>query len=146
MQQCRPEDLDRVRAAYAAAGITAELAPFFADMPQRMKAAHLVVGRSGASTIAELGVIGRPAILVPLPHALDNDQLKNALSFTAAGAGWMVAQGDLTPETFAELFLRLSNSPNELARAAHAAAAQGRADAAERLADAVSALANAGAD
>ena len=72
-----------------------DLRPFFMDMPLRIANAHLVICRSGASTIAELGVIGRPAIMVPLPHALDNDQLRNAESFAAAGAGWIKPQADL---------------------------------------------------
>src|SRR4029079_16636154 len=71
VQQCRPEDIDRVRAAYATMGVSAELQPFFRDMPQRIAAGHLVVCRSGASTCAELAVIGRPSIMVPLPGALD---------------------------------------------------------------------------
>ena len=78
VQQAREEDLDRVRQAYAKLPVAAEVAPFFADLPARMAASHLVVSRSGASTVAELAAIGRPAILVPLPHALDQDQFANA--------------------------------------------------------------------
>ena len=78
VQQCREEDLARVEAAYEAAGVRAHLATFFANLPEEMAKAHLVIGRAGASTVAELTVMGRPAILVPLPHAIDNDQLQNA--------------------------------------------------------------------
>ena len=78
VQQAREEDLARVREAYARLKVAAEVAPFFADLPARMAASHLVVSRSGASTVAELAAIGRPAILVPLPHALDQDQRANA--------------------------------------------------------------------
>ena len=94
-------NLENVRKAYAEAGIKAELQPFFMDMPARIAASHLVFCRSGASTIAELGVIGRPAIMVPLPHALDNDQLRNAESFASAGAGWVRPQAGLDPVEFA---------------------------------------------
>ena len=78
VQQCRAEDLDAVRANYARLGVAAEVASFFVDLPARIAASHLVVSRSGASTVAELSAIGRPAILVPLPHALDQDQFANA--------------------------------------------------------------------
>ena len=85
MQQCREEDLARVEQAYGQAGIRAHLAAFFANLPEEMAKAHLVIGRSGASTVAELAVMGRPAILVPLPHAIDNDQLNNARRLAEAG-------------------------------------------------------------
>ena len=104
-------------------------------MPQRIGESHLVFCRSGASTIAELGVIGRPAILVPLPHAIDNDQLRNAESFAAAGAGWIKLQADLEPSGFAAFLTRLRYQEGELLAAADAALAHGRPDAAQRLAD-----------
>jgi UDP-N-acetylglucosamine--N-acetylmuramyl-(pentapeptide) pyrophosphoryl-undecaprenol N-acetylglucosamine transferase len=85
VQQARPEDLAAVRAAYAAAGIAAEIEPFFKDLPARIAAAHLVIARSGASTVAELAAIGRPAILVPLPGALDQDQAANARTLETIG-------------------------------------------------------------
>ena len=127
-QQCRAEDLDRVRAAYAAIGVPAELAAFFPDMATRLAAAHLVIARAGASTVAELGVVGRPAILVPLPSAIDGHQHANAL---ASGA-IVMEQPDFTP---AALAARLTF--DHLAELAHAVAAQGRPDAARRLADLV---------
>jgi UDP-N-acetylglucosamine--N-acetylmuramyl-(pentapeptide) pyrophosphoryl-undecaprenol N-acetylglucosamine transferase len=136
-QQCRPEDLERVGAAYAKLGVAHELNHFFGDMPERMAAAHLVIGRAGASTVAELGVVGRPALLVPLPHSLENDQLRNAESFAGAGAAWIIAQSELTPARFAAFFSPLRQSPTELARAAAAAVQSGVPDAAERLADLV---------
>src|SRR5205085_10536039 len=95
VQQAREEDADAVRDAYLDAGISADVAPFFADLPSRMAAAHLVIGRAGASTVAELTVIGRPAILVPLPHALDNDQLNNAIRLAQSGGGWCIEQRHL---------------------------------------------------
>jgi UDP-N-acetylglucosamine--N-acetylmuramyl-(pentapeptide) pyrophosphoryl-undecaprenol N-acetylglucosamine transferase len=137
VQQCRPEDIDRVRAAYAALGVGAELQPFFPDLPQRIAAAHLVVSRSGASTCAELAVIGRPAIMVPLPHAIDQDQKANAGVLAAAGGGWMIEQPEATPERLAGEIAALVAEPERLAKAAAAAKAVGVPDAAERLADLV---------
>lgn len=134
-QQARPEDVDRVRAAYAASGIRAEIEPFFADLPQRMAQSHLVIGRAGASSIAELAVIGRPSILVPLPHALDNDQLKNATSLSAVGGAWLIEQKDLSPQRLAAEISRLAGDPQALVAAAAAAKAVGRPDAVQRLAD-----------
>lgn len=140
-QQCRPEDLGAVKAAYAQLGVEADLAPFFDDMPKRVAEAHLVICRSGASTIAELGVIGRPAVLVPLPHSIDNDQLRNAESFAAGGAGWVKRQGDLNPDEFAAFLTHLRYDESGLGNAAEAAKEQGQPDATERLADLVEELA-----
>jgi len=137
VQQCRAEDLDAVRATYARLGVTAEVAPFFADLPARMAAAHLVVSRSGASTVAELSAIGRPAILVPLPHALDQDQLANAGMLEAAGGAIRIEQRDFTAERLAREITTLASDPARLATMAQAAKSCGTADAAERLADLV---------
>ena len=135
VQQCRPEDLEAVRTSYAASGVRAELAPFFNDLPARMAKSQLVIGRSGAGTVAELMVIGRPAILVPLPHALDDNQTPNADALADAGGGWRVAQRDLTPAKLAALLESAFASPADLARRAAAAHAQGKPDAALQLAD-----------
>jgi UDP-N-acetylglucosamine--N-acetylmuramyl-(pentapeptide) pyrophosphoryl-undecaprenol N-acetylglucosamine transferase len=143
VQQCRKEDLEAVRALYNKEGVTAELAPFFGDLPARMAAAHLVIGRSGAGTVAELMVIGRPAILVPLPHALDDNQTPNADALADAGGGWRVAQKDLSPEKLAAMLESAFASPDDLAKRAAAAHTQARPDAAERLADIVDKLARA---
>jgi UDP-N-acetylglucosamine--N-acetylmuramyl-(pentapeptide) pyrophosphoryl-undecaprenol N-acetylglucosamine transferase len=140
-QQCRPEDLQRVARAYAEAGIVAELKDFFDDMPQRMARAHLVVARAGASTVAELAVMARPAILVPLPHALDNDQLRNAEAFSRAGAGWVMPQAEITPEKLAAFITKLRFDRGRLMAAHEAAATLARPDAAARLADVVEAVA-----
>ena len=140
VQQCREEDLDRVRAAYAAAGIQAELAHFFRNLPERMAAAHLVVARAGASSVAELTVIGRPSILVPLPHALDNDQLNNATRLAESGAAWCIEQKDLSPERLAREIEALAGEARglqSLQAAAEAARRLGAPDAVERLADLV---------
>ncbi|MGH6828650.1 MAG: undecaprenyldiphospho-muramoylpentapeptide beta-N-acetylglucosaminyltransferase [Rhizomicrobium sp.] len=140
-QQCRPEDGANVRAVYAADGVAAELAPFFADLPRRMAAAHLVIGRAGAGTVAELMAIGRPAILVPLPHALDDNQTPNAEILSRAGAGWTVAERDFTSESLVHMLTTLFSAPSELeagAAHAHALATKG---AAQKLADLVEDLA-----
>ncbi|WP_395664131.1 undecaprenyldiphospho-muramoylpentapeptide beta-N-acetylglucosaminyltransferase [Aestuariivirga sp.] len=134
-QQVRAENMDSVGKAYRAMDLDCELSPFFTDMPQRIAQAHLVVCRSGASTIAELGVIGRPAVMVPLPHALDNDQLRNAESFAAAGAGWVHPQASLAPKAFAQFLTSLRSQQPQLQQAAAAALGHGRPDAARRLAD-----------
>lgn len=137
VQQTRQEDMARVEAVYDAASVNAELAPFFADLPARIAAAHYVIARAGASTVSELAVIGRPAMLVPLPHALDQDQATNAAFLTAAGGAETVAQSDFSPAFLAARLTELINAPQELAQRAQAARSVGVSDAAERLADLV---------
>lgn len=140
VQQARPEDVEAVTAGYAADGITAEVAAFFRDLPQRLADAHLVIARAGASTVAELTVIGRPSILVPLPHALDNDQLQNATRLAESGAAWCIEQKDLSPERLAGDICALFAHSDSLVSAAAAARGLGRPDAVARLADLVEAL------
>lgn len=140
-QQCRPEDIETVRATYERLGVTADLSPFFRDLPARIAASHLVISRAGASTVAELSAIGRPAIMVPLPHALDLDQHANAAILADAGGGWTIRQEQLTPERLAIELRHLLEKPERLAKAAAAARRVGRLDAAERLADLVEATA-----
>jgi UDP-N-acetylglucosamine--N-acetylmuramyl-(pentapeptide) pyrophosphoryl-undecaprenol N-acetylglucosamine transferase len=137
VQQARAEDVDAVRAAYARLGVAAETAPFFSDLPARMAAAHLIISRSGASTVAELSAIGRPAILVPLPHALDQDQFVNAGVLETAGGAIRIEQRNFTPDRLAEEIARLATDPARLTAMAHAAKSAGTLDAAERLADLV---------
>lgn len=141
VQQARPEDLESVRAAYAKLGVTAELAPFFRDLPRRIAGAHLVISRSGAGTVTELSVIGRPAIMVPLPHAIDQDQRRNAEILVKAGGGWLVDQAALSPDWLSSGIRGFLADPGPLAKAAEAAKSIGRADAVERLADLVEAVA-----
>ena len=141
VQQCRAEDIERVRAGYAAGGIAAELAPFFTDVARRLAAAHLVISRAGASSVAELAVAGRPSVLVPLPGAIDDHQSANARALADAGGAWVMAQAGLTPPVLAEKLNQVLADPAGLARAAARAAECGRPDAAERLADAVERLA-----
>jgi UDP-N-acetylglucosamine--N-acetylmuramyl-(pentapeptide) pyrophosphoryl-undecaprenol N-acetylglucosamine transferase len=137
VQQARAEDIDAVSAHYARLGVAASCAAFFSDLPVRMAAAHLVVSRSGASTIAELSAIGRPAILVPLPGAIDQDQFANAGVLEQAGGAIRIVQNDFTPERLATEITGLAADPRRLARMAEAAKSAGTIDAAERLADLV---------
>ena len=106
-----PRTSTRCAATYARLGVAAECAPFFSDLPARMAAAHLVISRSGASTVAELSAIGRPAILVPLPHALDQDQFVNAGVLEAAGGAIRIEQRDFTPERLAAEIAALGRRP-----------------------------------
>jgi UDP-N-acetylglucosamine--N-acetylmuramyl-(pentapeptide) pyrophosphoryl-undecaprenol N-acetylglucosamine transferase len=138
-QQCRAEDIARVRAAYDAAEISADLAPFFTDVAALFAAAHLVIGRAGASTVAELATVGRPAILVPLPSAIDDHQTANARALAEAGGAWLLPQPGFTPAALAARLETLLADTDQLANAAARAAAQGRADASLRLADLVEA-------
>ena len=121
VQQCRMEDIDETRRAYAELGIVADLGMFFDDLPQRMADSHLVVARAGASTIFELAAMGRPALLVPYPHATDDHQTANANAFSETGAGWTIQQSAFSP---ADLFGRLNalfSVPHYLEQAAAAA-------------------------
>ncbi|HEX2592823.1 MAG TPA: undecaprenyldiphospho-muramoylpentapeptide beta-N-acetylglucosaminyltransferase [Rhizomicrobium sp.] len=145
VQQCRPEDLETVRLTYADSGVKAELAPFFTDLPVRMAKSHLVIGRSGAGTVSELAVIGRPAILIPLPHALDDNQTPNADALANAGGGWRVTQSTLTPQVMADMLTAAFSDPEDLARRAASALTLGKPDATQRFADLVEKLAGAAA-
>jgi UDP-N-acetylglucosamine--N-acetylmuramyl-(pentapeptide) pyrophosphoryl-undecaprenol N-acetylglucosamine transferase len=137
VQQAREEDLQRVRGAYSELGVAADVAAFFGDLPARMAAAHLVVARSGAGTVAELSAIGRPAILVPLPHALDQDQFANAGVLQNAGGAIRIPQKEFAPQRLADEIGALAATPDRLQAMAAAAHALGRRDAADRLADLV---------
>jgi len=139
VQQCRPEDLVRVRAAYAEHGIAAELASFFPDVADRLVSAHLVIARAGASTVSELAVAGRPAILVPLPGAIDDHQSANARALAQAGGAWVMPQAQFTAASLADRLNHLLSGPGSLATAAAGGRTQARADAAGRLADVVEA-------
>jgi len=136
-QQVRDEDMARVRAVYDRLGITAELAPFFTDLPARLAANHLIVSRSGAGTVAELAAIGRPSILVPLPGAIDQDQFANAGVLSQVDASLRIQQSDFTSERLASEIATLAAAPERLAAMAAHARRVGRLDAAERLADLV---------
>ncbi len=136
-QQARPEDVKATRQAYTGMGVESHIEPFFNDMGERLADAHLVICRAGASTVAELAVIGRPAILVPYPHALDHDQAENARVLADSGGAWLMPEKELTASSLAQRLGALCASPEELETAAAAAQSVGRVDAAERLADLV---------
>jgi len=136
-QQTRAESMDHARAFYDQAGVEAEIAPFFRDMAGRLRAAHLVVGRSGAGTVCELAVAGKPAILVPLAIALDDDQGQNARVLAEAGGAEVLRESVLTVETLRDALQRLLGDPAQLARMAAASRSVAKPDAAERLADLV---------
>jgi UDP-N-acetylglucosamine--N-acetylmuramyl-(pentapeptide) pyrophosphoryl-undecaprenol N-acetylglucosamine transferase len=144
VQQCRAEDLDRVADSYRKAKVNVELAAFFNDLPERMARAHLVIGRSGASTVAELCVLGRPAILVPLPGSIDADQKNNAMVMEAAGAGWIAEQATLSPLSLGTRLTTLLTNPDALRQAASAALSLGQPLAVEKLADLAEMLAGKG--
>jgi len=136
-QQARAEDIERVRGTFARLGAQAEVAPFFSDLPARIAASHLVISRSGASTVAELAAVGRPAILVPLPHALDQDQLANATVLEKAGGAIRIDQAAFTPDKLASEIARIAVEPDTLGVMAERARAAGALDAADRLAELV---------
>ncbi|WP_203073818.1 undecaprenyldiphospho-muramoylpentapeptide beta-N-acetylglucosaminyltransferase [Falsiroseomonas ponticola] len=136
-QQTRAEDLPRVETAYREAGVPADLSPFFGNIATRLAMAHLVVARAGASTVAELACAGRPSVLVPLPHAIDDHQTANGRSLDSAGAAWLMRQPDFTPDALARQLTAMFSNPPVLARAAAAASRLARPDAARRLADLV---------
>ena len=138
-QQVRPEDLERVAAIYREAGIAAELQPFIHDLPERLARAHLVMARAGASTVADLTIIGRPALYVPLPGSIDADQRQNALFVEAAGGGWIMEQATISPPSLANRLASLLSDPATLMAAAAAAQALGQPQAVEQLADLVEA-------
>lgn len=136
-QQCRAEDIDAVRERYRSHDIPAELGTYFEDMATRLADAHLFIGRAGASTIAELTAVGRPAILIPLPIATDDHQAANTRELTKAGGARMIRQERFTPKELAKQIQALAQHPQALANAAHAAWNCGRPDAAKDLADLV---------
>ena len=136
-QQVREEDMARVRAVYDRLNINAELAPFFSDLPARLASSHLVVSRSGAGTVAELGAVGRPSILVPLPGSIDQDQFANAGILAQANGALRILQADFTPDRLAAEISALAAEPERLTAMAAAARSVGRLDAAQRLADLV---------
>jgi len=136
-QQCRPEDIEAVRERYCSHDIPAELGTYFEDMEARLADAHLFIGRAGASTIAELTAVGRPAILIPLPIATDDHQNFNTREIVKAGGARAIKQSDFTPIQVAKQIQAMAQRPETLATAAHAAWNCGRPKAASDLADLV---------
>ncbi|MCS6878451.1 MAG: undecaprenyldiphospho-muramoylpentapeptide beta-N-acetylglucosaminyltransferase [Geminicoccaceae bacterium] len=145
-QQCRPEDLDRVRAAYRAVDQPVELAPFFADAPARMGAADLVIARAGASTVAELLALARPSILIPYPFAADDHQTANARALAEAGAAILLPQERASPAALADVLAALLSDGAAREALARAARRLARPRAAALIADALEELAFGGGD
>lgn len=137
VQQARAEDEAALRSAYATGGINAEIAPFFTDMADRIAKAHFVISRAGASTVSELAVIGRPALLVPYPHALDHDQAMNARTLAEGGGARIVEQRELDPKRLSIILAKAIAEPRGLAEMAEKAKRSGKPDAAARLGDCV---------
>ena len=133
-QQVRPEDLATVKEIYRRAEIAADLNTFFDDVPARLSRAHLAICRAGASSMAELATIGRPAVLIPYPHATDDHQTANARAFAEAGGGWVIPQSGFSPSTFGCFLDRLLADGAALSAAARHARAFGRRDATQHLA------------
>jgi UDP-N-acetylglucosamine--N-acetylmuramyl-(pentapeptide) pyrophosphoryl-undecaprenol N-acetylglucosamine transferase len=141
VQQVREEDMARVRAVYDRLKIDAELAPFLSDLPVRLASSHLIISRSGAGTVAELGAVGRPSILVPLPGSIDQDQFANAGVLAQAEGAIRIAQADFTPDRLAAEISAIAAEPARLTAMAAGARTVGKLDAAERLADLVAKVA-----
>lgn len=141
-QQCRKDDLDATRAAYADLGVEVEVASFFTDIPSRLASAHMVISRSGASSVSEITVAGRPSILVPLPTSADNHQYANAEAVEKAGGAWLMPQTGFSAEAVAARIESFLHLPDGLLEAAKAARSVAKVDAAESLCQLVQTLAN----
>lgn len=142
-QQCRAEDIERVRATYAELEIPADLATYINDMPEKLSWAHLVIARAGASTLAELTVAGRPAILVPLPSAMDDHQTANVREMVEAGGARSIPQAHFTPVELAKQMQKMAMEPGALQNAAKRAWNCGRPYAARDMADLLESIGNA---
>ena len=140
-QQARPEDRDGVTAIYVKLGVPAEVSPFFTDMAERIAEAHLVICRSGASTVSEISVIGRPSVLVPYPYALDHDQAANAAALAAAGGAEVIAQADLSTDRLTRLIADAMGKPEAMSTMAAGARQAGKPEATQLLAGLVEAIA-----
>ncbi len=132
-QQARDEDVDGVRRIYERAGISAEVETFFDDVPERLAKAQLVIARAGASTIAEIAAVGRPAILVPYAFATEDHQTANARALVDTGAAVLIPDGKLEPALLSEQMTEILGDPDRAEKMAEKARQHGRADATERL-------------
>lgn len=139
--QARPEDIDRVSARYAANGIDADVQPFFQDVPRRMSEAQLVISRAGASSIADLTVIGRPSVLIPYAAAAGDHQTANARGLVDAGAAILIPESALASDSLAEQMATILENPRAAQKMSAAAMAVGAPDATERLVALVTELA-----
>ena len=136
-QQCREAELDEAKKTYEEAGVDADLAPFFKDMASRLASAHLVIARSGAGTVTELAIAGKPSILIPLPYAMDNHQYFNAAFLSENGAAIRMPQKDFTAEQLAKVIETLLSNHNSLLKMSEKARSQSKADAVEALTELV---------
>lgn len=137
VHQCREDDIAPTTAKYQGAGVKAEIKSFFNDMADRLKSCHLFIGRSGASTVAEIAAVGRPAIFVPYPGHKDMQQKFNAEVISTKGGGWVMLQETFSPDAVAAKLAELMQNPALLEQAAAAAKSCGQPDAARNLADVV---------
>lgn len=135
VQQCRRIELRETLKAYNDNCVDVELRDFFQDLPKRMQDADLIIARSGASTVSELAAMGRPAVLVPLPGAIDQDQMNNAVQLSNHDGAFLMEQKLFTPETLSGLLSDLMDQPQRLKAVAQAAQKRGVRDASDRLAD-----------
>lgn len=145
VQQAREEQVETVRAAYAACDVKAEVEPFFSDMQDRLAAAHLVIARAGASTVTELAIAGRPSILIPLAIAMDDHQTANAEGMVTGAAADVLIEARFTPAALAELLAERLPNAGVLRARAKAAWSLGRPNAARDLADLAEQAAGVGA-
>ncbi|WP_289041511.1 UDP-N-acetylglucosamine--N-acetylmuramyl-(pentapeptide) pyrophosphoryl-undecaprenol N-acetylglucosamine transferase [uncultured Aliiroseovarius sp.] len=139
--QAREEDMERVSAFYTEHGIRADVQPFFSDIPRRMSEAQLVISRAGASSVADISVIGRPSILVPYPHATDDHQTANARGLLDAGAAILIPESRLDVDTLSEQIRTVLDNPEGAMRMSRAAQGQARPDATDALVELVDQLA-----
>ncbi len=137
VQQAREEDIEACEAAYTQARIRCEISPFFRDIPRLMSEAQLIVSRAGASSLADISIIGRPSILVPLGIAMDDHQSANAHGLAKTGAAIVIPEKELTPNSLAECIVTVLQNADGAAKMAQAALSQSRPEAAEHLADLV---------
>lgn len=135
--QARTEDLDQVREAYDQMGVSAEVEPFFVNIPARFADAQLVISRAGASSVADLTIIGRPSILIPFAAATADHQTANARGLVEAGAAILIPESLSEPQTIAEHIAAILEQPDATVKMAHAALSLARVDATQRLVDLV---------
>ncbi len=140
VQQCRDGDIENTRNIYEKAGIKANLVTFIDDVASELKDAHLVIARSGASTVAEVSVAGKPAIYVPYPHHKDQQQKKNAMAIADTGGAWVMVEDNFTPEKLSKKIEQFLQKPELLSNAALNAKSCGKADAAKKLGNLVTAI------
>lgn len=136
-QQCRKELLEMTRAAYRQSGITVDIQSFFENVDQQLRDAHLVIGRAGASTVAELTVSGHPAILVPFAAAIDNHQQANAMSLGESGAALVILERDFNAAKLQEILIKTMVKDTMLKTMAKKMRSFGQPDAAVKLAQMV---------